>query len=70
MKRKRMSERRFEKKLGRLLERVMDNSRGHDRSIDRVDTFRERGVLTSNRGLVVTLGNGQEFQLTIVESTR
>jgi hypothetical protein len=70
MKRKRMSERRLEKKLGRLLERVMDNSRGHDLSIDRVDKFRERGVLTNNRGLVVTLGNGQEFQLTIVESTR
>ena len=70
MKRKRMSERRLEKKLGRLLERVIDNSRGHDLSINRVDTFRERGVLTSNRGLVVTLGNGQEFQLTIVESTR
>ena len=70
MKRKRMSERRLEKKLERLLERVMDNSRGHDHSIDRIETFRERGVLTSNRGLVVTLGNGQEFQLTIVESTR
>ena len=64
MKRKRMSERRFEKRLGRLLERSLESSRG------RVETFRQRGILTSNRGLVVRLGNGQEFQLTIVESTR
>ena len=35
-----------------------------------VGTFEEHGVLTNNRGLVVTLPNGQEFQLTIVESTR
>ena len=33
-------------------------------------TFHDAGVLTMNRGLVVTLPNGQEFQLTIVESTR
>ena len=66
MKRKRMSERRFEKKLARLLERVLENSRGKGR----VETFEEAGVVTSNRGLVLHLGNGQEFQLTIVESTR
>ena len=35
-----------------------------------VRTFEDNGVLTGNRGLVVTLGNGQEFQLTIVESSR
>ena len=66
MKRKRMSERGFEKKLARLLERVLENSRGQGR----VATFEEAGVLTGNRGLVLHLGNGQEFQLTIVESTR
>ena len=35
-----------------------------------VQTFRDAGVLTNNRGLVVSLPNGQTFQLTIVESTR
>ena len=33
-----------------------------------VRTFEEASVLTSNRGLVVTLPGRQEFQLTIVKS--
>jgi hypothetical protein len=64
MKKRRMSEKRFEAKLARLLERRLDSAGGS------VTTFRETGVLTNNRGLVVTLPAGQEFQLTIVESTR
>lgn len=35
-----------------------------------VTTFDAAGVLTSNKGLVVRLGSGQEFQITIVDSTR
>ena len=61
---KRISEREFESKLQRLLERVLDERGGH------AGTFKDHGVLTMNRGLVVSLANGQEFQLTIVESTR
>jgi hypothetical protein len=61
---KRISERGFESKLQRLLERVLDERGGQ------VGTFKDHGVLTMNRGLVVSLANGQEFQLTIVESTR
>jgi hypothetical protein len=61
---KRTSERGFEAKLARLLERVLDQRGG------RVETFEQAGVLTMNRGLVVTMPNRQEFQLTIVESTR
>jgi hypothetical protein len=59
-----MTEERFEAKLGNLLERRLDPLSGH------VTTFRDAGVLPMNRGLVVLLPNGQEFQLTIVESTR
>jgi hypothetical protein len=62
--RKRTSERGFEAKLARLLARVLDERGG------RVETFEQAGVLTMNQGLVVTLPNRQEFQLTIVESTR
>jgi hypothetical protein len=62
-KRKRVSERGFETRLARLLERALARSGG------RVGTFEEHGVLTMNRGLVVELPSGQEFQLTIVEST-
>ena len=64
MKTKRMSERGFERRLAHLLERVLDRRGGH------VTTFAEAGVLTSNKGLVVRLGNRQEFQITIVDSTR
>ena len=64
MKKQRLSERRFETKLARLIERRIERAGGS------VTTFHDAGVLTMNRGLVVTLPNGQEFQLTIVESTR
>jgi hypothetical protein len=59
MKKRRITEKRLESKLAALLERWAE-----------VTTFRDAGVLTDNRGLVVAFPNGQEFQLTIVESTR
>ena len=34
----------------------------------RVRTFAEDGVLTYNKGLVISLPDGTEFQLTIVQS--
>ena len=34
----------------------------------RVQSFCEDGLMTSNNGLVITLPNGSEFQLTIVQS--
>lgn len=64
MKKKCMNEKRFETKLANLLDRRLGPVGGG------VITFRDAGVLTMNRGLVVSLPNGQEFQLTIVESTR
>ncbi len=64
MKKRRMTEKRFEAKLTRLLERRLEPIGGG------VTTFRDAGVLTNNRGLVVTLPDRQSFQLTIVESTR
>jgi hypothetical protein len=33
-----------------------------------VGTFEEHGVLTTNAGLVLRLGDGTEYQLTIVQS--
>ena len=63
MKKRRISEHGFETRLARLLERRLERAGGA------VSTFRDAGVLTMNRGLVVTLPNGQSFQVTIVEST-
>jgi len=36
--------------------------------IENVSTFEEAGVLTNNAGLVVRLGDGSKFQVTIVQS--
>ena len=33
-----------------------------------VKTFKEAGVLSGNRGLVLTLANGSQFQVTVVQS--
>ena len=64
MKKRRISEKRFETRLAHLLERRQERTGGG------VTTFHDAGVLTMNCGLVVSLSNGQEFQVTIVESTR
>jgi hypothetical protein len=64
MKKRHMSEKRFETKLARLLERRLEPIGGS------VTTFHDAGVLTMNRGLVVSLPGHQEFQITIVDSGR
>jgi hypothetical protein len=52
MKKRRITEKRLETKLAVLLERWAT-----------VTTFRSAGVLTGNRGLVLSFPHGQEFQL-------
>jgi hypothetical protein len=65
MKRKRRyTEKKLESKLLDLFDRLFSNCGGH------AATFEERGVLTNNRGLVLTMPNRQEFQIVIVESSR
>lgn len=59
-----ISEQGLETRLGNMLRRILEPRGGY------VVTFENEGVLTQNRGLVVALPNRQEFQLTIVESTR
>ena len=36
--------------------------------VDRISTFEEAGVMTTDTGLVITTTDGHEFQLTIVQS--
>jgi len=59
MKNRRVTEKRLEAKLATILDRWA-----------MVTTYQEAGVLTNNRGLVVAFPNGQQFQITIVESSR
>jgi len=60
-----MSEEDLEGFLAEAIEAFADESD----EVDHVDvaTFRDCGVLTMNRGLVLTIG-GSEFQITIVRS--
>jgi len=37
-------------------------------AVESIRSFEESGVLTDNKGLVITLTDGSEFQLTIVKS--
>ena len=36
--------------------------------LDRVVTFEDAGVMTYNKGLVITTRSGEEYQLTIIRS--
>jgi hypothetical protein len=74
-----MTEQRFQDCLYMLLESISDNDftdedgdtlwpilTGSD-NISEVRSFNDEGMLTNNKGLVVKLENGSEFQLTIVK---
>jgi hypothetical protein len=72
-----MDERELQDALKALLEKVafMDDEERTDAElpdelagVKRVSTYEEEGVLTRDAGLVVTMAEGAEFQLTIVRS--
>lgn len=51
-----------------LLDLLSGDAEFDDLDVVRVSTFADAGVLTRNSGLVVRLRNGDEFQITIVQS--
>ena len=64
-----ISERDFEGALSCLLEEEpLEFDLDTDTGVDSVRTFEDAGVLTNNRGLVIRMSDGAEFQLTIVRS--
>ena len=54
--------------LMELISEAADDSFGIGWEDARVRTFEDAGVMTYNKGLVISLPNGSEFQLTIVQS--
>jgi hypothetical protein len=75
-----MNEQRFQNCLHILLESISDNDftdedgdtfghilEGFSDNISEVRSFNDEGMLTNNKGLVVRLEGGSEFQLTIVK---
>jgi hypothetical protein len=65
-----LGEEEFQEVLRLLIQLAAEDCAGEvgDVEIEDVATFRDAGLLSGNKGLVVTLRNGQEFQLTIVKS--
>ncbi len=54
--------------LMELVSEAADDSFGIGWEDARVRTFEQAGVMTYNKGLVISLPDGTEFQLTIVQS--
>ena len=59
-----MNEKKFEESLYECIEW----SDYEDFEDCRIDSFEDCGILTQNKGLVIRLKTGDEFQLTIVKS--
>ena len=54
--------------LMELISEAADDSFGIGWEAARVRTFEDAGVMTYNKGLVISLSDGSEFQITIVQS--
>ena len=54
--------------LRELIETAEEDSFGIGWEEARVRTFEQAGIMTYNKGLVISLPDGTEFQLTIVQS--
>ena len=54
--------------LMELISEAADDSFGIGWEDARVRTFEDAGIMTYNKGLVISLPDGSEFQLTIVQS--
>jgi len=53
-----------------LASAIANTDEMRERKILRIESYEEAGVLTTDPGLVVTMDDGTEFQLTIVLSRR
>lgn len=65
-----MNEQQFQEELKDTLE-MLDTFAEIDEetiTIDKISTFEEAGILTTNTGIVVKLSDNTEFQITIVRS--
>lgn len=64
-----ITEQQFQDCLHTLLETTDFDHQDHwDCSpVNTVQTYKDRDVLTNNKGLIVVLGDGSEFQVTIIK---
>ena len=54
--------------IAEALEFADDDDNGGIPELDSVYTFEQEGLLTRNKGLIVNMADGSQFQVTIVKS--
>ena len=57
-----------EGKIQDYLVEVLDYASSQDGMVKIIDTFEELGMMTNNKGLVITMQDGTRFQLIIAKS--
>ena len=57
-----------EQKIQDYLVEVLDWASKEDGMVKIIDTFEELGMMTNNKGLVITMQDGTRFQLIIAKS--
>ena len=57
-----------EQKIQDYLVEVLDYASSQDGMVKIIDTFEELGMMTNNKGLVITMQDGTRFQLIIAKS--
>ena len=57
-----------EEKIQDYLVEVLDYASSQDGMVKIIDTFEELGMMTNNKGLVITMQDGSRFQLIIAKS--
>ena len=57
-----------EQKIQDYLVEVLDYASSQDGMVKIIDTFEELGMMTNNKGLVITMQDGSRFQLIIAKS--
>ena len=57
-----------EEKIQDYLVEVLDYASSQDGMVKIIDTFEELGMMTNNKGLVITMQDGTRFQLIIAKS--
>ena len=62
------TERLTEQKIQDYLVEVLDWASNEDGMVKIIDTFEELGMMTNNKGLVITMQDGTRFQLIIAKS--
>jgi len=57
-----------EQQMQEYLMEALDWASNEDGMVKSIDTFENLGVMTNNKGLVITMQDGSKFQLSIKQS--